>query len=202
MKYNSELEPLKIPEYGRNVQNMVNYAKTIKDKEERTQFAHKIIKTMAAVVGNGKYESSKYWDHLYILADGNLDIDWPVKINIKYLHFVPERIPYRGEYNSKFRFYGRIIEDMTKKAIEMPEGDEKNELLKHLIMTMKKLYIYWNNQMVNDDIIKNHLNMLSNGLLNVSENVFDSTHVNIKKRNTDNQKNKKFINNKNSKRRK
>ena len=54
MKYNSELEPLKLPEYGRNVQNMVNYAKTIKDKEERTQFAHKIIKTMAAVVGNGK----------------------------------------------------------------------------------------------------------------------------------------------------
>ena len=69
-------------------------------------------------------------------------------------------------------------------------------------MTMKKLYVYWNNQMVNDDIIKNHLNMLSNGLLNVSDNVFDSTHVNINRQNTDNQKNKKFINNKNNKKRK
>jgi hypothetical protein len=200
MKYNSELEPLKIPEYGRNVQKMVNYAKTINDKEERTQFAHKIIKTMATVVGNGKYDSSKYWDHLYILADGDLDIDWPVKINIKYLQFVPDRIPYRGEYNSKFRFYGRIIEDMIKKAIEMPEGEEKNELLRHLIMTMKKLYVYWNNQMVSDDIIKHHINILSNGLLSIPDIVFESTHVAINRQNTENQKNKKFGNKNNKKR--
>jgi molybdopterin converting factor small subunit len=179
MKYNSELEPLKISEYGRNIQKMVDYAKTIKDKEERTQFAHKIVKTMASIVGNGKYNNQKYWDHLYILSDGELDIDWPVEVNIKYLHFVPERISYKEEYNSKFRYYGRIIEEMINKAIEMPDGDEKNELLRHLIMTMKKLYMYWNNRMVTDDIIKNHINTLSQGKLKIPEKIFDTTNVNI-----------------------
>ena len=84
-------------------------------------------------------------DSLYILSDGELDIDWPVEVNIKYLHFVPERISYKEEYNSKFRYYGRIIEEMINKAIEMPDGDEKNELLRPVSYThlLALIYIYY-----------------------------------------------------------
>ena len=67
-------------------------------------------------------------------------------------------------------------------------------------MTMKKLYVYWNNQMVNDDIIKHHINILSNGLLSIPDIVFESTHVAINRQNTENQKNKKFGNKNNKKR--
>jgi hypothetical protein len=116
------------------------------------------------------------------------------------LHFVPERISYKEEYNSKFRYYGRIIEEMINKAIEMTDGDEKNELLRHLIMTMKKLYMYWNNRMVTDDIIKNHINTLSQGKLKIPEKIFDTTNVNIIKSSYESQKSKKYYN-KNKKRR-
>lgn len=153
MPYNTQQERLPMPEYGRAIQNMVNYALTIEDRKERQRCANTIVDIMGNMfphlrdVPDFKH---KLWDHLAIMSDFKLDIDYPYEIvKPDNLQVAPDIIPY---YNGKihYRHYGVIIERLIQKAVAMPDGPERDQLIRLIALQMKKSYISWNKDSVDD----------------------------------------------------
>ena len=153
MKYNTEEKRLALPEYGRNIQNMVDYCITIADREERKRCANTIINVMGNLFPHLRdVNDFKHilWDHLAIMSDFKLDIDYPYEIVKKEnLNTRPPRIPYS---NSRFhyRHYGKTLELMIQKATTYPDGPEKDQLIKLLATQMKKSFLTWNKETVDD----------------------------------------------------
>lgn len=174
MDYNTSRKKLLFPEYGRNVQKMVQFIKTVEDKEERTRLAHGVINIMALMHQNTRDSVDlrrKLWDHLAIMSDFLLEIDTPFPLPVKAMsNNKPKKIPYN---NGKIRFphYGRIIENMIKKATEYEEGEEKNALIEILANHMKKSYIIWNRDITSDEIIFEDMYTISGGKINVDRNL-------------------------------
>ncbi len=170
--YNTQRNRLVLPEYGRNVQRMVEYIMTIEDREERNLMAKAII----AIMGNMNPHlrdisdfKHKLWDHLAIMSNFQLDIDSPYEVPTpKILTEKPRRISYASE-SIMYKHYGRIIELMIEEAIKMPEGREKEELTKIIANHMKKSYLTWNRDVVDDEVILQDLARLSGGKLQIVE---------------------------------
>lgn len=163
-----------LPEYGRSVQNMVDYALTIEDREERQCCANTIVNIMSGMFPNLREVPDfkrKLWDHLAIMADFKLDIDYPYEIvKPETLNVKPERIPYSaGQIH--YRHYGSYIEALIQKAVEMPEGDEKEQLICLIAIHMKKDYITWNKDTVEDQKIFDDICEMSGGAISLSEEV-------------------------------
>ena len=170
MDYNSKRKKLALPEYGRNVQNMVNHLLTIQDRDERNRAA----KTVTDVMGNlfpylrdmTDY-NHKLWDHLAIMADFKLDIDYPYEPpSAEILNEKPNKIPY-AQFPIKYRHYGLIMERMIEKVSEY-EGEEKEMYTQQLANQMKKSYLVWNKGAVEDEKIFMDLKELSGGKLKYS----------------------------------
>jgi hypothetical protein len=163
-----------LPEYGRNVQKMVDHIKTIEDRDERNRAAKTIIQIMGNLnthlrdVGDFKH---KLWDHLALIASFELDIDspYPVPEPAKFIE-KPKQVPYRqGEI--RYLHYGRIIELMISAAAEMEDGDEKEYLTTLIVNQMKKSYITWNRGQVADEVIIKDMKILSGGKLKMTDGV-------------------------------
>ena len=141
MKYNTEEKKLVMPEYGRNIQNMVDYCVAIEDREERKRCANTIINIMGNMFPHLRdVNDFKHilWDHLAIMADFKLDIDYPYEIVKKEnLYARPPRIPYNNN-RIRYRHYGKTLELMIRKATELEAGVEKDQLIKLLATQMKK----------------------------------------------------------------
>jgi len=172
--YNTQRKKLVLPEYGRNVYKMVEYLMTIEDREERNKAARSIIYIMGNLnphlrdVADFKH---KLWDHLFIMSDFKLDIDSPYeKPTPEVLYEKPRPIPY-SNYDIKYKHYGKIIELMIKKAADYPEGKERDILIRLIANHMKKCYLTWNRETVNDDIIFDDLRKLSDGKIIVENEV-------------------------------
>ena len=172
MKYNTEEKRLALPEYGRNIQNMVDYCITIADREERKRCANTIINVMGNFFPHLRdVNDFKHilWDHLAIMSDFKLDIDYPYEIVKKEnLNTRPPRIPYS---NSRFhyRHYGKTLELMIQKATTYPDGTEKDQLIKLLATQMKKSFLTWNKETVDDRKIFKDLDELSDGKIILDE---------------------------------
>ena len=153
MKYNTEEKKLVMPEYGRNIQNMVDYCITIQDREERKRCADTIINIMGNMFPHLRdVNDFKHilWDHLAIMADFKLDIDYPYEIVKKEdLYSRPPRIPYNNS-RIRYRHYGKTLEKMIQKATEFEPGVEKDQLIKLLATQMKKSFLTWNKESVDD----------------------------------------------------
>lgn len=156
LEYNSQLRKLVLPEYGRNVQQMVDHCVSIPDREERTRCAYTIINIMGNLfphlrdIDDFKH---KLWDHLAIMSDFKLDIDYPCEIvRRENLVTKPDRIPYASA-RIRYRHYGKITEEMLQKARLMPPGAEQDALISMLANYMKKSYLTWNKDNVEDDKI-------------------------------------------------
>jgi len=171
MEYPTLEGKLIMPEYGRNIQQMIAHALTIEDREERTRCVKTIINIMGNMfpylrdVNDFKH---KLWDHVAIMSDFKLDIDFPYEIvQEENLYTRPETIPYK---NSRIRYmhYGRTLEEMIEKVGEYPEGEEKNELTRLIANQMKKCFLTWNKEVVDDRKIFDDLRELSHGKINVS----------------------------------
>ncbi|KAA6333284.1 hypothetical protein EZS27_018289 [termite gut metagenome] len=164
-----------LPEYGRSIQNMVDHALTIEDRTKR-QFC---AKTIIGIMGNmyphfrdAPEFAHKLWDHLAIMSDFQLDIDYPYEV-IKKDNLItkPERVPYpRREIRR--RYYGYIIEVLIKKACEFPEGDEKDNLVALIANHMKKNYVLWNKDMIDEQKVTNDLMEYSEGMLKLDDELF------------------------------
>ena len=166
--YNTQLKKLILPEYGRNIQNMVDYCLTIEDRDERNHCAYSIVDTMVTMFPELQNEADyvhKLWDHLAIMSDFKLDIDYPYDVvKEENLESKPEPIHYALE-KIKFRHYGKIIERMIARAAQYPEGEERDALVMLLANHMKKLIYQINNEDVEDSKIFNDLAYYSNGVI-------------------------------------
>ncbi len=173
MEYNTTRNELILPEYGRHIQKLVQHIKTIEDKEERTKAAHALIPVMAQVNTNlrenGDYKH-KLWDHLFIMADFDLDVDAPFEMPIKeVLNRKPDPLPYdQGKFKKKH--YGKIIQNMMDK-IDDYSPEEQEVLIELLANQLKKSYVKWNKESVNDDVIINDFIKLAEKDINFKENI-------------------------------
>ena len=165
-KYNSQLKKLALPEYGRNIQQMVDYCCTIEDREERTKCAYSIIATMGNLFPQLRDEADyvhKLWDHLAIMSDFKLDIDYPYEVvKAETLDSKPDPMNYKLE-NIKMRHYGKLIERMIERACEYPDGEEKDALVMLIANHMKKQIFQINKEDVEDAKIFNDLAFYSKG---------------------------------------
>ncbi|MBR6691735.1 MAG: DUF4290 domain-containing protein [Bacteroidaceae bacterium] len=172
MEYNTKQKKLPLPEYGRSVQKMVDHALTIEDREERQKCAETIIRVMGSMFPNLRnlpdYER-KLWDHLAIMSGFKLEIDYPFEV-IKEEEFnvPPQRVPYQsGEIRN--RHYGRIVEEMIAYAITLDEGEEREQLIELICIQMKKNYIAWNKDNVDDRKILDDLRAYTNGAIDIAD---------------------------------
>ena len=175
LKYNSQQEKLVLPEYGRNVQQMVDYCVTIPDKEERTRCAYTIVQIMGNLfpqLRDTEDFKHKLWDHLAIMSDFKLDIDFPFDI-IKKENLItsPEPVKYKLE-PIMFRHYGKIIERMIDAACEYPEGEEKDALISLIANHMKKLIFSINKDGVEDEKILKDLYIYSKGRIKLDAETY------------------------------
>lgn len=197
MNYNTELKKLALPEYGRNIQNMVDYCITITDKEERQRCANTIINIMGNMFPHLRdVNDFKHilWDHLAIMADFKLDIDYPYEIIKKEnLYSKPPRIPYNNS-RIRYRHYGKTLELMIKKANELEGGGEKDQLIKLLANQMKRAFLTWNKESVDDRKIFKDLDELSQGKIILNEEEYkltESREILAKNNNNNNNNNNK-----------
>lgn len=164
--YNSQRPQLIIPEYGRNIQKMVQYAVTLADREERNQCCRAILSVMGQLfphLRDIEDYNHKLWDHLHIMSNFQLDVDSPYpKPNAADLDKAPEKVPY-PEGEVKFLHYGRYVERLIVKCSEMEEGEEKNAFAIAIANVMKQNALNWNRNTVTDDVILKDLTNLSKG---------------------------------------
>jgi hypothetical protein len=173
MDYNTSRRKLILPEYGRNVQQMVNHVKTIEDRDERNRLTKGIIQLMGSMnpqlrdVADFKH---KLWDHLAIIANFDLDVDFPYDMPTpENIYKKPDRLPYRKPDDIRYKHYGRIVEEMIEKAIEYPEGEEKEILIELIGNQMKKSYLLWNRDNASDELVFADLLALSKNKLTIPE---------------------------------
>lgn len=164
--YNSQRPDLIIPEYGRNIQKMVEYAMTLEDREERNKCVRAILSVMGQLfpyLRDIEDFNHKLWDHLYIMSNFKLDVDsqYPVP-NPEELDSPPARIPY-PQGDVRFGHYGRYVERMIDKCAVLEEGEEKQAFAYSIANLMKQNSLNWNRATVTDDVILKDLNLLSKG---------------------------------------
>ena len=159
-----------MPEYGRNVQQMVDYCVSIPDREERTRCAYTIIQIMGNLfpqIRDSDDYKHKLWDHLAIMSDFKLDIDFPYEVVKKEnLDSKPQRVDYKLDH-IKYRHYGKLIELMIAQACEYPDGPEKDALISLIANHMKKLIFSINKDGVEDEKILKDLYHYSKGKINL-----------------------------------
>lgn len=171
MDYNTDRTPLLMPEYGRNIQQLVEHCKTLETKEERNEMALAIIEFMGQRNPHLRDEENykhKLWDHLFIMANHQLDVDSPYPVlAAEDLITKPRKMDYPSLDNA-YKFYGKSILQLIEKAIAMEDGDEKEALIHVIANNMKKSYNVYNKEHVQDDVIFRHLKELSDNKLDLA----------------------------------
>lgn len=173
MDYNTKRKKLPMPEYGRNIQNMVDYLLTIEDKDKRNRESQTVVDVMGNLypylrdVADYKH---KLWDHLAIMSDFKLDIDYPYEPpSPDILTEKPNRVPY-PQHQGTFRHYGSISQKMIHKAESM-EGEEQRILIEQTANQMKKLFLVWNKDAVDDEKIFQDIEEISENRLKVPRDI-------------------------------
>jgi hypothetical protein len=179
MEYNSTRTKLILPEYGRHMQNMVDYVVTIEDRDKRSTAARYLISAMAQLAPAQKDFADykrKLWDHLHVMSDFKLDVDSPYPAPTREdLQYKPQPVAYY--YNRiRYRHHGKIIQDFITKASEMEEGTAKENVAVLLANLLKKSYLTWNRDSVQDEIIEKQLIELSDGKLSLGDNKLSNTN--------------------------
>ena len=173
LEYNTQRDKLIISEYGRHIQKMVDFAVSLEDKEKRQKTAESIINLMGELnhhLRDVEDFKHKLWDHIFIISDFKLDVESPFpKPKIEDLFKKPEPLAYPNQ-KIRYNHYGKIIELMIEEAISMKDAELKEKLVLAIANQMKKSYINWNLDSVEDKTIINQLATLSNNKLSLAEN--------------------------------
>ena len=194
MEYNTKQKRLPLPEYGRSVQKMVDHALTIENREERQTCAETIVRIMKSMFPDLPDQERKLWDHLAIMSDFQLDIDYPCEvIKPEEFHVAPQQLSYRNS-EIRNRHYGRIVEEMIDHALTLEEGEEKNQFVELILIQMKKNYIAWNKDGVEDRKIIEDLKAYTAGAID-----FADKEIRISQNNNARTFNNKRVNNNNKK---
>ncbi len=173
MDYNTSRKNLILPEYGRNIQKMIDHLKTVEDGEERNRLAKAVIQIMGNMNPHLRDVSDfthKLWDHLAIISNFELDVDSPYPVPSKEELFEkPQKLPYKHSDDVVFKHYGRVLENIIARAVTYEEGEEKEYLIEVICNQMKKSYLHWNRDAVGDELIFKDLMRLSKNQLQIPE---------------------------------
>jgi hypothetical protein len=190
MEYNTQLPHLQIPEYGRNIQVMIEHCVTIEDRDERNKCAKAIIQIMGQLNPHLRDISDythKLWDHLFLISKFKLDVDSPYpRPTPETFTTKPKNVPYPAS-KIRYKHYGKTIERIIDVAKTYDEGPEKKELTRLIANHLKKSYVNWNKDSVTDDVIFKQFKEMTNNELVIDE-AMALTHANeLKNKNHNNQ---------------
>lgn len=172
--YNSQRADLTIPEYGRHIQRMINFVKTIPEPEKRQAYIEKIVRLMLQIFPQSKNlddYKEKVWKHIFRIANYELDVAAPEGISIKRPEEAsrPEMIEYPSN-DTKYRHYGNHVQHMIDKAAGMEDKEMREEFVKTIGAYMKLAYKNWNREhVVSDEMIKQDIINMSKGKLKMDE---------------------------------
>ncbi len=188
MEYNTQLPHLIIPEYGRNIQVMIEHCITIEDRDERNKCARAIIQIMGQLNPHLRDISDfthKLWDHLFVISKFRLDVDSPYALpSPESFETKPKVVTYPAT-KMKYKHYGKTIERIIDVAKTYDEGAEKKELTRLIANHLKKSYVNWNKDSVTDDVIFKQFKEMTNNELTIDETTA-LTHTNELKNKTHN----------------
>ena len=175
LDYNTQREKLVMPEYGREIQKMVDHAVSLTSKAERQKCAQTIVKMMETKVPqireNADYRKT-LWDHLYLMSHKELDIDWPFDVTAaEKLHDKPQPIPLPKDH-IKLRHYGKLIEELFEKLKTMPAGEERDMLTYYTANQMKRDLTTWGHGSMDDEKVANDLAYYTDGVIQLDLNSF------------------------------
>jgi len=189
-EYNSQREPIILKEYGRNVQKLVNYIRTIPDKDKRTQMATtliELIKQLAPVAKEAQENPQRMWDDLYIMANFDLEVNNPFSTPDR---SILQKRPAKMEYPQsevRFKHYGKNIERLVQEALKKEDPLEREEATIYLGKLMKTFYSNWNKETLDDSVIVKDITLLSKGKLTLNldkvreDNLFEKLYRERKK---------------------
>ncbi len=175
LDYNTQRQSLLMPEYGREIQKMVDYAVSLPDRNERLRCAKTIVKMMETKVPqireNVGYQQT-LWDHLYLMSGKQLDIDWPYDVSqAEHILSRPEPMPHPTT-TIGLRHYGRLVEELWERLKEMPEGEERFQLACHTANQMKRDLVLWGHGSIDDEKVIDDLARYTDGKIQLSLNNF------------------------------
>jgi hypothetical protein len=174
LEYNTQRAKLRIPAYGRNIQKMIGYALTVTDNEERNKVAKAIVNVMGQVnpyLKEMEDLNHKLWTHLFLISDFELDVDSPYPKPLASTFKEKPQILDYPKNSIRYSHYGIAIQNMISVISEFNEGEEKDHLVRLMVNLMKRMYLTWNRDSVDDDLILKQLDELSKGKLKLSENL-------------------------------
>ena len=168
LDYNTHREKLLMPEYGREIQKMVDYAIGLPNKEDRQNCASEIIRMMETKVpelrSNANFEQT-LWDHLFLMSHKQLEIDWPFDVSeAEKIHNKPNPVPLPQE-SIRLRHYGKLIEELFEKLKEMPAGDERDTLASYTASQMKRNLLTWGHGSMSDEKVADDLARYTDGII-------------------------------------
>ena len=167
LTYTNHLRRLILPEYGRNIQNMVDHCLTIADRDERTRCAESIISAMLTLFpaqGDADTYRRKLWDHIMIMSDFTLDVDFPYgPVEPQVFDAGPDPVPLERPSSMPYRHYGRYIPSLIESACSMEPGEERDALVMLIANQMKKTLLASNSEGVEDARVFSDLRALSHG---------------------------------------
>jgi hypothetical protein len=170
-EYNTQRSNIILKEYGRNVQKLVDYIRTVPDKEKRTAMAYTLIdliKQLNPAVKDQPENPQRMWDDLYIIADFNLDIEAPYPPPpIDTLNKKPMKMHY-PQSDVRFKHYGKNIESLVKEALTKDTPEEREEAVIYLGKLMKTFYSAWNKESLDDSVILKDIKSMSEGKLSMN----------------------------------
>jgi hypothetical protein len=162
-EYNSSRPQIVLKEYGRNVQKLMEYIKSLPGKEERTKAAYTLVELMKQLSPSAKEaieNPQRFWDDLYIIAGFDLDIDSPYPVPEKEVIFSkPKNMPY-PQSPIRFKHYGKNIELLIKEALKKEDDKEKDDSIIYLGKLMKTFYANWNKESLDDNVILQNLQQM------------------------------------------
>ena len=177
LDYNTQREKLVLSEYGREIQKMVDVAIGLPTKEERMRCAKTIIRQMEMKnpqVRQSENYQQTLWDHLYLMSGKQLDIDWPYDVNnAEKISTKPQPMAHpQSENISRYRHYGRLIGDVFEKLKTMPEGPERDELVRVTANQMKRDLLTWGHGSMDDERIADDLARFTDGKIQIDLSTF------------------------------
>ena len=164
--YNTGREPMKLRQFGRNVQNLARYITKLESKEERTKYAEALVELMKQIVPSVKanQESNQFlWDDMHVLADFELDVDGPFPVpGEETLDRKPDKVEYLKS-NLKFRHYGRNVVLLIEEAKKLEDEEQKEAAVFHIARLLKSFHTTWNKETPEDKLIAKNIEILSEG---------------------------------------
>ncbi|MBR0263679.1 MAG: DUF4290 domain-containing protein [Prevotella sp.] len=182
LDYNTKREKLMMPEYGREIQKMIDLAVSLPTKEERQKCANTIIQLMGTKVpqlaDSSDYEQT-LWDHLYLMSHKQLDIDWPFDVSEAEKILSKPQPMQLPKDELKLRHYGKLVSELFEKLKSMPEGEERDTLVFYTANQMKRDLATWGHGSIEDERVANDLARYTDGVIQLDLNTFKFEKVSV-----------------------